>query len=200
MRKGAIRELFRWTNERAHAMKLKTVLASAAALAILGGAPAVQANTATFEGVTINLTGGGGTLTLQLLNVASSTGTWADATFLDAIALNNIGVSSLSLAGWTSVGGGLDASGCNSSGAGWFCVDGHAAVSDNMTFNFSYTGTLVLDGIEAPHLKVQFVDNAGAKVGSLYSDAVPVPEPTTYALMLAGLGAVGFMARRRRQG
>jgi len=31
----------------------------------------------------------------------------------------------------------------------------------------------------------------------LYSLA-PVPEPETYALMLAGLGLVGFMARRRK--
>jgi hypothetical protein len=31
--------------------------------------------------------------------------------------------------------------------------------------------------------------------------AAPIPEPETYAMMLAGLGVIGFLAsRRRRQG
>ena len=33
---------------------------------------------------------------------------------------------------------------------------------------------------------------------SLTSTLAPVPEPQTYALLLAGLGVIGFVARRRR--
>jgi hypothetical protein len=33
---------------------------------------------------------------------------------------------------------------------------------------------------------------------SLVAVPVPVPEPETYAMMLAGLGALGWLARRRR--
>ena len=37
-------------------------------------------------------------------------------------------------------------------------------------------------------------------VGSLSLGVTPVPEPETYAMMLAGLGALGFLARRRNNG
>jgi hypothetical protein len=47
-------------------------------------------------------------------------------------------------------------------------------------------------------------DSAGASITGDWDDFVvgvnfaPIPEPETYALMLAGLGVMGFVARRRR--
>ena len=47
--------------------------------------------------------------------------------------------------------------------------------------------------------------NDGLRVDSDYDDMVvglkvtAVPEPETYALLMAGLGAVGFISRRRRK-
>ncbi len=43
--------------------------------------------------------------------------------------------------------------------------------------------------------------NQGDNFGEIRADVnvAGVPEPETYALMLAGLGALGFVARRRRQ-
>ena len=49
------------------------------------------------------------------------------------------------------------------------------------------------------------INNAGQIVGSGFINGkerayliTPVPEPETYALMVAGLGLLGFMLRRRR--
>ena len=60
-----------------------------------------------------------------------------------------------------------------------------------LTFNLN-AGKIVVDWLgtgSGPHDFTAVFDVTGA---------APVPEPETYALMLAGLAVVGFMARRRK--
>ena len=70
--------------------------------------------------------------------------------------------------------------------------------------NFGFTGlipaagSLIVKvwGIAAPGLA------AGSAISGSYGGNVavsPIPEPETYAMMMAGLGLVGFMARRRKK-
>jgi hypothetical protein len=40
--------------------------------------------------------------------------------------------------------------------------------------------------------------SAGTSTGDLNLQVSAIPEPETYALMLAGLGALGFVAKRRK--
>ncbi|WP_374049964.1 FxDxF family PEP-CTERM protein [Nitrosomonas sp. sh817] len=43
-----------------------------------------------------------------------------------------------------------------------------------------------------------FYNNSQSNVRYAGFEVTPVPEPETYAMLLAGLGLVGFMARRRK--
>lgn len=55
--------------------------------------------------------------------------------------------------------------------------------------------------VSGNQLAIDIPGNAGNgwSHSSIYT-AAPVPEPETYALMLAGLGLVGFAVRRRKLG
>lgn len=86
-----------------------------------------------------------------------------------------------------------------SAGGGWLGTD------DSPMF-FSFSG--LLDSAYTLAIESLVVRDRGllnlpvGYVGGLVTMAAPVapvPEPSTYALMLAGLAAVGWVARRRRQ-
>lgn len=58
----------------------------------------------------------------------------------------------------------------------------------------SYTGTAASSGV----LKLFYFDsNNGDNTGSILAHVASVPEPESYALLLAGLGLMGGIARRR---
>ncbi|WP_310385547.1 CHRD domain-containing protein [Roseateles sp.] len=90
----------------------------------------------------------------------------------------------------------LDAAPFASFNSGSTLLVGGIGVAPPLTFGAGSMKDALLNGLA--YLNVHTVaDPMGAVRGQLLLVSV-VPEPSTYALLLAGLGAVGFIARRRR--
>lgn len=189
---------------------MKTLLCKAtAALALTAGvALSAQAGSLTYQGVTFTSSWSGKLLTLEI-DAAGRSGDWLDASSIGALQLKDLGsFSDVTLvsapggaANWTLSSNELNANGCSGGahvGTG-LCFSGdRVALADNMVFQFAFSGGA--PSLDAPHVKVNFFGEGDRKVGSLLSQTIaPVPEPQTYAMMLGGLGLVGFMARRKRK-
>ena len=192
-----------------HSLK-KTILAAALALAgAQAGAVTVwtldnTSSSGATEGLTYTLTlndeaTGSFNLFIEGINVAG-VDLEGGRTYLEDLSFNPpTGYTGAMLGGIAAVDGGLNASGCNGTG-NFFCFDGvHQAVSGStMSLDFTITASS-FEGY-VPHLKVDWngSENNYSLVSANMVGAVPVPEPETYAMLLAGLGAMGFLARRRQ--
>jgi hypothetical protein len=139
-----------------------------------------------------NFTLSNNTLLLVTLNASTSADMTIGYDALNGVAEYAYASTSVSLSGAGASGTGsqnaYDSSG--SSVNGWWSF-GPASASDSrlMAVSFSNVSGADLGGTFA----------LNANVNGFSQSAVPVPEPETYAMMLAGLGALGFISRRRRQ-
>ena len=151
--------------------------------------------------------------TLDITGINGAADTEGGRSGVNAIAFtqptNFVSATLTSPAGWTYTPGGLNSSGCDGSG-NFFCFDNPAipptpgsalAADSSLQFVFTVTTSAAGSFPYTPDFKIDWVgtqNNYDLVSLPLPPTVSSVPEPETYALMIAGLAALGFVARRRK--
>jgi CHRD domain/PEP-CTERM motif len=80
-------------------------------------------------------------------------------------------------------------------------VDGMIPVTNPTATNPGYPSMSFLSALQShlAYVNLHTVNNPGGEIRGQLFQVAAIPEPETYALMLAGLGLVGWVASRRRK-
>lgn len=178
----------------------------ALAAASLGASSAAQAQT-THHGVTFTPSFAGNVLTIEI-DAASPSGSWNSATMIGALAVEQVGTwTTFDISGpgnaalWLEFPNELSANGCDGGflGAQRACGEGLGeALTDDMIFTFTFTGGV--QDLSFPHIKLNMLNAEGEQVGAVSIGRVPaIPEPSTYAMLLGGLGILALARRRTKK-
>lgn len=166
-------------------MKLKSLFLSAVLAMSAGVAAADDFNqSVTLTGTLPNLTAG---FSVSHLEDALFTDTF---TFSPSVAAGSFANGTISTIGFSNVAN-VDFYSVSLNGTN-FVLGPNFVVEGGVLFPTPVSGPLVL-------VVTGYAGSASSYSGTLNVEVAPVPEPETYGMMLAGLGLVGFMARRRKQ-
>ncbi|APA70525.1 FxDxF family PEP-CTERM protein [Janthinobacterium sp. 1_2014MBL_MicDiv] len=173
-------------------MKLKSLIAAAVLGAATIGSAYAASYTVNLTNTTGNLWTGGFNATPSPLGVFTDTFTFTpDATFGSTAQafLANLSVtgSDASSINFTSA----NLNGIALTGFGGPTVFGYAQGQVLAPTSLLFNGPMTLT--------VMGSTNGGSYGGTFNLNLAPVPEPETYGMLLAGLGILGFLARRRKQ-